>query len=86
MLRAPGAWTHAILPCQRARADRRFLSVLIYVYILLTILGIVISSVLGSDRPVVSRTLDLALGFLRDVAEPFLRIFRRFLPVRWDST
>jgi YggT family protein len=27
-----------------------------------------------------SRTSDAILGFLRDVCEPYLRIFRRFLP------
>ena len=31
-------------------------------------------------RPAYSRTLDAVLGFLRDVSEPFLRIFRRFIP------
>jgi len=31
-------------------------------------------------RPGYSRTLDVVLGFLRDVCEPYLRIFRRLLP------
>ena len=31
-------------------------------------------------RPPYSRTLDAVLGFLRDICEPFLRIFRRFIP------
>ena len=31
-------------------------------------------------RPPYSRTLDAVLGFLRDICEPFLRIFRRVLP------
>ena len=31
-------------------------------------------------RPPYSRTTDAILGFLRDICEPFLRIFRRVLP------
>lgn len=31
-------------------------------------------------RPGYSRTLDVVLGFLRDVSEPYLRIFRRLIP------
>jgi len=31
-------------------------------------------------RPPYSRTTDVVLGFLHDVCEPFLRIFRRFAP------
>ena len=31
-------------------------------------------------RPGYSRTLDAVLGFLRDVCEPYLRIFRRLIP------
>ena len=31
-------------------------------------------------RPPYSRTLDVILGFLRDITEPFLRIFRRVIP------
>ena len=31
-------------------------------------------------RPPYSRTFDMVLGFLRDVCEPFLRIFRRLIP------
>jgi YggT family protein len=27
-----------------------------------------------------SRTSDAILGFLRDVSEPYLRLFRRFIP------
>ena len=58
-----------------------YLSTLIYVYTLLIFLYIVVQllfsrrpapAVLAHDRRV--------LGFLRDVCEPFLRIFRRLLP------
>jgi YggT family protein len=31
-------------------------------------------------RPPYSRWFDLVMGFLRDVSEPYLRIFRRFMP------
>jgi YggT family protein len=31
-------------------------------------------------RPGYSRTLDAVLGFLREVCDPYLRIFRRLIP------
>lgn len=31
-------------------------------------------------KPGYSRSLDVVLGFLREVCEPYLRIFRRLLP------
>lgn len=58
-----------------------YLSTLIYVYTLLIILYIVIQLLFSVGiRPAYSRTLDAVLNFLRDVCEPFLRIFRRVLP------
>ncbi len=58
-----------------------YLSTLIYVYTLLIILHIVVQLLLAAGlRPPYSRTTDAVLGFLRDVCEPFLRIFRRILP------
>jgi YggT family protein len=58
-----------------------YLSVVIYVYTLLIILYIVIQLLFAAGlRPPYSRTLDVVLGFLRDVTEPFLRIFRRVIP------
>jgi uncharacterized protein YggT (Ycf19 family) len=58
-----------------------YLSTLIYVYTLLIILYIVIQLLFSVGiRPPYSRTLDIVLGFLRDVCEPFLRIFRRLIP------
>jgi YggT family protein len=58
-----------------------YLSALIYVYILLIFLYIVIQLLFSVGvRPPYSRTTDKLLGFLHDVCEPFLRIFRRFLP------
>ena len=58
-----------------------FLSTLIYVYTLLLILYIVIQLLLAVGmRPPYSRTTDAVLGFLRDICEPFLRVFRRLIP------
>jgi uncharacterized protein YggT (Ycf19 family) len=65
-----------------ARTDiADYLSTLIYVYTLLIILYIVVQLLFASGlRPPYSRTTDAILGFLRDICEPFLRIFRRLLP------
>ncbi len=58
-----------------------FLSALIYVYTLLIILHIVIQLLFSAGlRPPYSRASDALLGFLRDVCEPFLRLFRRVIP------
>jgi uncharacterized protein YggT (Ycf19 family) len=58
-----------------------FLSTLIYVYTLLIIVFIVIQLLFAVGlRPPYSRTINTVLGFLRDVCEPFLRIFRRVIP------
>ena len=58
-----------------------YLSTLIYVYTLLIILHIVVQLLFSAGlRPPYSRTTDAVLGFLRDICEPFLRIFRRLLP------
>jgi YggT family protein len=58
-----------------------FVSTLIYVYTLLIILHIVIQLLFSAGlRPPYSRLTDTVLGFLRDVCEPFLRVFRRVIP------
>jgi YggT family protein len=58
-----------------------FLSTLIYVYILVIILYIVIQLLFSVGiRPPYSRWTDIVMGFLRDVCEPYIRIFRRLLP------
>jgi YggT family protein len=58
-----------------------YLSTLIYVYTLLIILYIVIQLLFSVGlRPPYSRATDVILQFLRDICEPFLRIFRRILP------
>ncbi len=58
-----------------------FLSTLIYVYTLLIILHIVIQLLFSAGlRPPYTRATNSVIGFLRDVCEPFLRLFRRILP------
>jgi uncharacterized protein YggT (Ycf19 family) len=58
-----------------------YLSKLIYVYTLLIILYIVIQLLFSVGiRPPYSRALDTVIGFLRDICEPFLRLFRRVIP------
>ena len=58
-----------------------YLSTLIYVYTLLIILYIVVQLLFSVGvRPPYSRTSDVVLGFLRDICEPFLRVFRRLIP------
>jgi YggT family protein len=65
-----------------ARTDvAGFLSTLIYVYVLIILVHIVIQLLFNAGiRPPYSPTTDRILGFLRDVVEPFLRLFRRFAP------
>ncbi len=65
-----------------ARADfADFLSTLIYVYTLLLIAYIIIQLLFSAGvRPPYSRVTDSVIGFLRDVCEPFLRIFRGIIP------
>ena len=58
-----------------------FLSTLIYIYTLLIILYIVIQLLFSVGlRPPYWRATDVVLGFLRDVCDPFLRVFRRLIP------
>jgi YggT family protein len=59
-----------------------FLDALILVYVIIIVAWIVVSFVfsMGARVPY-SRPLNAVLDFLRDVSEPYLRIFRR-LPLR----
>ena len=58
-----------------------FLSALLTVYVILILAYIVIQFFFAfGARPGYYRWLDAVLTFLRDVAEPYLRIFRRFIP------
>jgi YggT family protein len=59
-----------------------YLSTLIYVYTLLIVLYIVVQLLFAFGvRPPYSRASDAVLTFLRDVCEPYLRIFRRVIPM-----
>jgi YggT family protein len=59
-----------------------FLSALIWVYTIIVIAWVIASFVFAMGvRVPYSRPLNAVLDFLRDVTEPFLRIFRR-LPLR----
>jgi YggT family protein len=58
-----------------------YVQTLVFVYTIL-IVAYILSSMffqVGGRLPY-SRGLNAVMGFLRDVCEPFLRIFRRFLP------
>jgi len=58
-----------------------FVSALLIVYLIL-IFAYIVSTLVFSfgGRIPYSRWSSAALGFLRDVVEPFLSIFRRFIP------
>ncbi len=59
-----------------------YLSTLIYVYTLLIVVYIVTQLLFSFGvRPPYSRVSDAVLSFLRDVCEPYLRIFRRIIPM-----
>lgn len=58
-----------------------YVSDLFGVYIALILIYVLANLVFAFGlRPGYSRTLDRVLGFLRDVCEPYLRIFRRLIP------
>ena len=59
-----------------------FLAALVTVYSLLIFAYVLLSLVFSFGvRVPYSRWSDAVLGFLRDVCEPYLRIFRRFIPM-----
>lgn len=74
---------HAILPLASARTDiADYLSTLVSIYILLILAHIVSQMFFGFGGKVpYSRPLNAVLEFLRQVCEPFLGIFRRFIPM-----
>ena len=58
-----------------------YVSALFTVYILLLFVYILTNLLFSFGmRPGYSRYIDAVLGFLRDVCEPYLRIFRKFIP------
>jgi YggT family protein len=58
-----------------------YVSALFLVYILLIFVYILFNMMFSLGlRPPYSRFTDAVMNFLRDVCEPYLRIFRRFIP------
>ena len=58
-----------------------YVSALFYVYILIIFIHILLGWVLAMGvRIPYYRWTDAVLSFFRDVSEPYLRIFRRFIP------
>ena len=58
-----------------------YVQTLIYVYVLLVIAYIISTLIFAfGGRVPYNRWSNAILSFLRDVSEPFLRIFRRFIP------
>jgi len=60
----------------------QYLAALVTVYSLIIFAYVLLSLVFSFGvRVPYSRWSDAVLGFLRDVCEPYLRIFRRFIPM-----
>ncbi|HEY4830229.1 MAG TPA: YggT family protein [Solirubrobacteraceae bacterium] len=58
-----------------------YVNALFWVYIILIFLYILLNMMFSLGlRPPYSRWSDAVMNFLRDVCEPYLRIFRRFIP------
>jgi YggT family protein len=58
-----------------------YVSAVIYVYIVLIFIHILLAMLFSFGMRVpYARWTDAVLGFLRDVCEPYLRIFRRIIP------
>jgi YggT family protein len=58
-----------------------YVETVIYVYVVILFLYLLINIVLSfGARPPYSRVFDVVMEFLRDVSEPYLRLFRRFIP------
>ena len=71
-----------MLAMASARVDvANYISALFAVYILLIFLYILTNLIFSlGARPAYSRFVDIALRFLRDVCDPYLALFRRFIP------
>lgn len=65
-----------------ARGDiANYVQALFLVYILLIFVYILLNMMFSLGlRPPYSRFTDAVMNFLRDVCEPYLKIFRRFIP------
>jgi YggT family protein len=71
------------VPLATVRHDvARYVSALFTVYFILIIAYVVVSILFSAGvRPPYARWSNALFAFLRDVVEPYLRIFRRFLPM-----
>jgi uncharacterized protein YggT (Ycf19 family) len=60
----------------------KYLAALVTVYSIIIFAYVLLSLIFSFGvRAPYSRWSDAVLGFLRDVCEPYLRIFRRFIPM-----
>ena len=66
----------SLLLADTATSVQRFVSVFVTVYVLLILVYVITSWIPGGASP----TLERVRQFLYDVCEPYLRLFRRFLP------
>jgi YggT family protein len=58
-----------------------YVSAVFYVYIILIFIYVLLNMLFSTGmHPPYARWSDAVLKFLRDVSEPYLRIFRRFIP------
>jgi YggT family protein len=58
-----------------------YVSTVFYVYIILIFIYVLLNMLFSTGvHPPYARWSDSILKFLRDVSEPYLRIFRRFIP------
>jgi uncharacterized protein YggT (Ycf19 family) len=71
------------VPLALSRVDvAGFVSAVLLVYTLLIVIYVLTQMILSlGARVPYSRWSDAVLGFLRDVCEPYLRIFRSFIPM-----
>ena len=65
-----------------ARIDiSNYVSALFTAYIIIIFIYVLLNMMFSLGvRPPYSRVTDAILGFLRDACEPYLRVFRRFIP------
>lgn len=74
--------TALLLPLASVRTQiAGYLSTLITIYTILIVVYILTNLLFAFGvKPPYSRAGNMVLTFLRDVCEPFLRLFRRFIP------
>ena len=73
----------SVLVLASARTEAAdFVAAVVFVYTLLIIIYVLTSMIFSfGARIPYSRWSDAVLGFLRDVCEPYLRVFRSFIPM-----